>query len=98
MSVERAQKILNLYVAATESIENKTVHRAISSMAVVNVMLYSVPVIDIAEQIVCSKALKRFMLSSCLYKKTVRHTLLMLALILLPYPVKKKVIVKQYTF
>lgn len=97
-SPHRVEKIFNLYIASTDTIANKTVQHAIRSMAVVNVLLYSVPVIDKVKQIICSKTMKKFMLCSCAYKKTVRHTLLMLALILLPYSLKKKLIVRQYTF
>ena len=97
-SPERAEKILKLYISATENMTNKLVQRAVRSMGVVNVLLYCVPVIDKAGHIVCSKALKKFMISSCLYKKTLKHTLLMAALILLPCKIKKRLIVRQYTF
>ncbi len=97
-SPERVGKILDLYVSATGNMSNKSVRRAISSMAVVNVLIYSVPVIREVSHIVRSKTLKKFMINSCLYKKTFRHTMLMLSLILLPYPLKKKLIVRYYTF
>ena len=95
---ERVEKILDLYVGATEEACDRRMRGALRSMAVVNVLLYSVPVIDDVKNIVCSGIMKKFMLSSCFYKKSIRHAMLMMALILLPFFLKKKVIVRHYTF
>ena len=94
----RVEKIFNLYIHALADINDRHVKKAIESMAVVNIFLYAVPVIDEVKSIICSGTLKKYMLSSCLYKKTLRHALLMIALIILPYAIKKKLIIKHYTF
>lgn len=97
---ERVLRIFELYNQALRSISDKHIRRAISSMAVVTVLQYTVPVISDCRvrKLIGGCKLKGYMLSSVLYKKTARHAALMAALILMPSRLKEKIIKKYYVF
>lgn len=95
---ERVRKIFNLYIEALKNMKDKKIRRLVKSMAVVTVLSYSTKVTDEVRDVICSKKLMGFMIESCLFKKTVKHTLLMAALIIMPYRFKKKIIISRYTF
>ena len=96
----RLKGIYTLYKRCTDATGNKVIKGCIQSMAVINLLSYTLSADDggFADELVSSAFMKKCMLASAFYKKTLRHALLMLALILLPLSLKKKLIKKHYSF
>ena len=97
---ERVLKIFRLYEEAIENIEDNIIKRGVESTALITLLSYCVPVINSqsAKKVVMSGKVRRYMFSSLLYKKTLRHSALMLALIICPWFIKHKIILHQYSF
>lgn len=96
----RLKGISTLYKRSIEGLKHRDLKNCIKSMAVINLLSYSIPVEnhEFSQRLICSGFMKNCMLSSIIYKKTLRHALLMLSLILCPLSLKKKLIKKHYTF
>jgi len=96
----RLKGICTLYKRCIASIDDKKIRRCIKSMAVINLLSYtlSADTLPYVDELITSSFMKDCMWASCFYKKTLRHAFLMLALIIFPLDLKKKLIKKHYTF
>lgn len=97
---ERLEKIWELYKNAVKKIGSAYSDKVIKSMAVLNILIYSLSVDDdkAKKRIITSHTFKKYCLASACYKKTVRHTLSMLFIVFCPYKLKKRIIKRLYTF
>lgn len=72
----------------------------IRSMAVITLMQYALPMTDDEDvkKLIKSQRMKGYMLSSAIYKHSLKHSLLMAALIAMPYSIKKTIIKRKYNW
>ena len=92
--------IFRLYEESIAEIRLKRLKRCIESSAVITLLSYFASAEDGKEmrKIITSKEFKKYLFDSLVYKRSLKHSLLMLMLILTPYPLKRKLIKKHYTF
>ena len=85
---------------AIDNISDSVIKNAVKSTALITLMSYSADIIDTkaAKEIIKSKITRDYMVSSMRYKKTLKHIILMLSLIISPFWLKKKIIVRHYTY
>lgn len=97
---ERAVKIAHLYDMCLENIKNEHLANCIKSMAVINLFSYIAPFSEEiwARETVSHCRKKGYLKASARYKKTFKHTALMMCMEIAPYAVKKKILARYYIF
>ena len=97
---ERAVKIAHLYDECIKNLKGKAIENCIKSMALITLLSYIAPFSDEewAREIVHNCIKKGYMSASAKYKKTLKHTVLMICLAAAPYGLKKMLIKKYYVF
>ena len=97
---ERAVKIAHLYDVCVKKLAGSEIENCLKSMALITLLSYSAPFVNEkwAREIVAECRKAGYMTASAKYKKTLKHTLLMISLMILPYTIKKNIIQKYYVF
>ncbi|MDD4689443.1 MAG: glycosyltransferase [Eubacteriales bacterium] len=98
--IERITKIWCLYRQTINNINGLYNKKAIMSMAVINTLIYSLDIGDASEAkaIITSIAFKRYCIASALYKRKIKHIIIMLAIILFPYRLNRIIINKYFKY